>query len=118
MPGEISRFKYDELNGDGIYDGEPGVPGVTITLEGTDGMGNPVSMSTTTDGSGQFWFTDLPPGTYWVNETVPAGAVATTSISYGPIVLESGDLIKTIAGRFSFFVHYSLCTEEILITSD
>jgi protocatechuate 3,4-dioxygenase beta subunit len=94
VPAEITGYKFDDLNGDGIYDGEPGVPGVTITLEGTDGMGNPVSMSTTTDGSGQFWFIDLAPGTYWVNETVPPGAVATTPTSVGPIVLESGELVE------------------------
>ena len=42
------------LNGDGIQDpGEPGVGGVTVTLTGTDGQGNPVTLTTTTlpDGS-------------------------------------------------------------------
>jgi uncharacterized repeat protein (TIGR01451 family) len=51
--------------------GEPSIPGVTITLTGTDSNGNAVTKTTVTDGSGNYEFTDLFPGTYAVTETQP-----------------------------------------------
>ncbi len=55
---------------------EPRIAGVTITLTGTDAYGNAVTRTTTTDASGNYTFTDLPPsnGTgYTVTQTQPAG---------------------------------------------
>ncbi len=49
------------------------VPGVTITLTGTDVVGNPVSLTTTTDAFGNYSFDSLIAGTYTVTETQPAG---------------------------------------------
>ena len=57
---------------------EPRVAGVTITLSGTDAYGNAVSLTTTTDASGNYTFNDLSPsnGTgYTITETQPAGYV-------------------------------------------
>ena len=53
--------------------GELGIAGVTVTLTGTDDLGNPVTLTTTTDADGSYVFTDLRPGTYAVTETQPAG---------------------------------------------
>ena len=47
------------------------ISGVLITLNGTDGSGNPVTATTTTDASGFYQFVGLPPGTYSVTETQP-----------------------------------------------
>ncbi|OYV00599.1 MAG: hypothetical protein CFE45_08455, partial [Burkholderiales bacterium PBB5] len=55
---------------------EPRLAGVTLTLTGTDLFGNPVSLSTTTDSSGNYSFSALPPSSaagYTVTETQPAG---------------------------------------------
>src|SRR5207248_1579787 len=46
--------------------------GATVTLTGTDGSGAPVSLTTTTNASGLYSFTNLVPGTYVVTETQPA----------------------------------------------
>ena len=44
----------------GVRDaGEPGIEGVPVTLSGTDVLGNPVSLSTLTDGAGNYGFDDL-----------------------------------------------------------
>ncbi len=67
----IGNFVFDDTNGDGIQDGgEPGVAGVAMSL--SDSAGNPIA-TTTTDGSGVYSFTGLPPGDYIVGLTSPAG---------------------------------------------
>ena len=56
---------WDDLDGDGIQDvGEPGLDGVTVTLTGTDGAGNAVSLTTVTV-AGIYSF-DVAPGVYEV----------------------------------------------------
>ncbi len=65
---------YADLNNNGLREaGEPGIPGTTVTLAGTDVNGNPISQTTTTDSNGNYSFTDLPTGTYQVLETQPTG---------------------------------------------
>jgi sarcosine oxidase gamma subunit len=73
QPVSISGNVYDDTNDNGVDNAEPGVAGVTITLTGTNGMGNPVSLSTTTASNGTYSFSGLTPGNYTVTETPPAG---------------------------------------------
>lgn len=49
-----------------------GIEGVTIRLFGRDGSGNLVNLVTTTDFNGNYFFTDLAPGRYQINEIQPA----------------------------------------------
>ncbi|MBX3668351.1 MAG: DUF11 domain-containing protein [Rhodocyclaceae bacterium] len=64
----IAGSVYVDANDNGLRDaGEPGIAGVTITLSGTSGG------TTVTDASGAFGFSNLPPGTYTLTETQPAG---------------------------------------------
>ena len=64
-PTDLGDFVWVDLDGDGIQDvGEPGLAGVTVTLVGTDGLGNAVSLSDVTDASGAYGFANLAPGTY------------------------------------------------------
>jgi fimbrial isopeptide formation D2 family protein/uncharacterized repeat protein (TIGR01451 family) len=73
-PASLSGRVYRDDDNDGTSDtGEPGISGVTITLTGTDDLGNPVTLTTTTDASGVYTFTNLRPGTYTVSETQPSG---------------------------------------------
>ena len=74
--GQLSgTVYYDGSAGgynNGVQDaGEPGISGVTVQLSGTDSAGNPVTQSTTTDSTGHYQFTNLPPGTYKIVETQP-----------------------------------------------
>ena len=81
VPGSIHGFKFEDLNGDGVYDpaNEPPLAGVVFTLTGTALQSSRTTASDGTDG--QFWFTGLLPGTYTVTETVPAGFEPTTPIT-------------------------------------
>jgi uncharacterized repeat protein (TIGR01451 family)/fimbrial isopeptide formation D2 family protein len=55
--------------------GEPGIPGVTVTLTSADGA----TLTTTTDAAGDYSFANLPPGSYTASPTagLPAGATET-----------------------------------------
>ena len=68
----ISDFVWEDLNGNGIQDGgEPGIDGVTVTLTGNDGFGNPVNLNEVTAGGGLYEFMDIVPGTYTLNFALP-----------------------------------------------
>jgi large repetitive protein len=59
--GSLSGTVYYDANNNGINNaGEPGISGVSLTLSGTDASGGSVSMTTATDSSGNFTFSDLP----------------------------------------------------------
>ncbi|MGV8960174.1 MAG: SdrD B-like domain-containing protein [Stenotrophomonas sp.] len=56
------RVFYDQNdNGDQNLPGDTGIAGVQVTLSGTDHDGNPVSLTATTDSSGDYRFAHLPP---------------------------------------------------------
>lgn len=65
--------------GNGIADlGEPGLPGVTITLtfagpDGILGTGDDTIQTANTNASGAYSFSNLLPGSYQVSKTTPAG---------------------------------------------
>ncbi len=74
-PAALSGTVYRDLNNDGVQAGagETGIAGTTVTVTGTDDLGQAVSLSTTTDASGNYAFANLRPGTYTLTETQPAG---------------------------------------------
>ena len=70
----LSGYVFVDQANDGHRDpGDPGVPNVTLTLTGTDNLGQSVSRSATTNVGGDFAFTNLRPGTYRLDETQPTG---------------------------------------------
>ncbi|MDO5067425.1 MAG: SdrD B-like domain-containing protein [Propionibacteriaceae bacterium] len=76
VAGTIGDHAWFDLNDNGIQDaGEPPASGITVTLTGTDDLGNDVSLTTTTDDAGQYQFANLRaagPGGYVVNfEKIP-----------------------------------------------
>ncbi|MCL4876277.1 MAG: DUF11 domain-containing protein [Anaerolineae bacterium] len=69
----LSGFVYVDQNNNGIYETEPGISGVTVTVTGTDVLGGIVNTSTTTLADGSYSFTNLNPGNYTIAETQPTG---------------------------------------------
>ncbi|MBI5858505.1 MAG: carboxypeptidase regulatory-like domain-containing protein [Sphingobacteriales bacterium] len=69
---------WNDLNNNGIQDaGEPGIPGVTVTLYAANGT--TVLATTTTDALGNYLFTNLDAGSYVVGFSgLPAGYVFAT----------------------------------------
>ena len=80
LPACVGDTIWQDTNANGIQDaGEPGIAGATVTLY--DAAGNPIGTVTTT-GTGKYQFCDLPPGTYVVGVTPPAGSTL-TAVSKG-----------------------------------
>jgi hypothetical protein len=74
----LSGTVFNDLNRDGIQEsGEPGLAGVIMTLTGTDTLGNHVVLTTTTDANGNFTFSNVPAGTYMLQQS------AVSNLLYG-----------------------------------
>ncbi len=82
-PVTIGDYVWEDMNGNGIQDdGSTGISGVTVNLyyagpDGTFGTSDDDSFSTTTGLTGNYSFTNLPPGNYKVEFVTPAGYVIT-----------------------------------------
>ncbi len=65
----IGDFVWNDLNGNGLQDvGEPGIKGAVVKLT----MPNGTVLTTTTNATGNYSFTNLAPGTYTVTFVTPA----------------------------------------------
>jgi len=74
LPASISGTVFSDANNNGIQNsGEIGIAGVTITLSGTDDLGNAPYLTAITDVNGNYSFNALRPGNYTVSETQPNG---------------------------------------------
>ena len=75
----LGDFVWEDLNGDGQQDtGEPGIPGVTVSLTWPNGT----TVVTTTNADGFYHFTQLQPNTiYTVTFGMPTGYTPTTANS-------------------------------------
>lgn len=72
--GSLAGGVYNDTNGNGRRDAdEPAIPGVTVTLTGSDARGNAITLTTVSGDDGSYLFTGVPGGTYNVVETQPAG---------------------------------------------
>src|SRR5205807_1517640 len=92
-PVTVGGLVYQDSNGNGLLDaGEPGIGSVTLTLSGTNGLGQAITAITTTAANGTYSFSSdsssnaLLPGTYQVAETLPGGYLA------------SGNAVGTVNG--------------------
>jgi parallel beta-helix repeat protein len=95
-PSSISGVAFEDFNNDGEVDfGEQGIPGVSITLTGTDDLGNAVNLNQLTDGDGAYVFLNLRPGCYTIVETQPNGytqGINEVGTAGGTVALDQFDL--------------------------
>jgi uncharacterized repeat protein (TIGR01451 family) len=73
--GQIAGWVYVDSNNDGVRQaGEPGIPGVNVTLTGRSASGLAVNATVVTDANGRYVFTGLLPADatgYTLRETQP-----------------------------------------------
>ncbi|MCX6674722.1 MAG: hypothetical protein NTY37_13200 [Methanothrix sp.] len=87
----ISGMKYNDLNGNGANDGEPGMEGWKITLSGTTEGNEAAQKELTTAKDGSYRFESLMPGTYTITEAEQSGWVRTAPAdgSYSVALLDA-----------------------------
>ena len=79
LPSSLAGSVYFDANDDGVRQGgEAGITGVTVTLTGTDDLGNAATTTATTATDGSYSFAGLRPGSYRLAETPPGGTLAGT----------------------------------------
>jgi uncharacterized repeat protein (TIGR01451 family) len=84
-PGTITGVVYVDSNGSVTKQGaEATLPSVTVTLSGTDFLGNPVSATALTNSGGTYTFANLLPGDYSVTVAPVPGYTHTGSSVEGP----------------------------------
>jgi len=95
LEGTIGDRVYNDLNGNGVDDGEPGLSGVVVFLDsntnGSLDLGEPME---TTDGTGAYDFTNVAAGNYSVMvdaTTVPTGFALTTPSNPVAVALSAGE---------------------------
>lgn len=89
MLGQVGGAAYIDLSRDQVrQSGEPGVGGVTITLQ----QGATVVGTDTTDGEGHYQFTNLMAGSYSVTAMVPPAFTALGPLSQGIVVNVGGSV--------------------------
>ena len=73
-PSRIAGLVFEDANRNGaLDDSDRAISGVEIVLNGTDDLGQSVTLRTRTDGDGRYRFDGLRPGTYEVSERQPDG---------------------------------------------
>ncbi len=88
LPSGLQGQAFLDNNGNHQFDqGDTPLGGVTVTLTGTDVLGNSVNRVTQTDANGVYTFPSLVPGIYSVTETRPAGVLGTDQIGNITIAL-------------------------------
>jgi fimbrial isopeptide formation D2 family protein len=81
-PCAIGHYTWLDINGDGLQDaGDPALPGVPVALYQSNVLAQSSLQitNTLTSASGFYQFTNLPPGTYEVSFTPPAGGYTASS---------------------------------------
>src|SRR5262249_12345024 len=73
-PSSLSGVVWFDANDNGSKGKlESGIGQVALTLTGTNDLGQPITLSTTTASDGSYSFGNLRPGTYTIKETPPSG---------------------------------------------
>lgn len=111
-PVSVSGTVFRDRNNDGVQQGaDTPLAGVQITLSGTDWQNNPVNFTTTTDASGNYSFTNLPPSNgagYTVTEPTQPTDTSNGITTAGPAVPNgtagAATAVTTLPSRISGIV--------------
>jgi hypothetical protein len=86
IPAGVSGYAYLDINRNNVFDtGDTGFSGLTVTLTGTNALGQSINLTTTTDVNGYYAFTGLFGGTYSIVLTAPGGIYNTEVANVGTV---------------------------------
>jgi len=98
----ISGTVFDDLNANGVKDpGEPGIAGIVVSLNALFGP-TPTLLTTTSDGSGAYSFTNLVDGTYSPIFSVANRKVTSTGAALPFISVSGGQVVNADLGMTTF----------------
>jgi len=102
----ISGMKYNDLDGNGVNDGEPGMGDWKITLSGTADGNSDVQKEATTASDGSYKFENLLAGTYTIAEVDQSGWVRTAPQegSYSVVLVDADVTGKDFGNHGSWSV--------------
>jgi hypothetical protein len=107
-PSVLSGTVYHDINRTGRFDlGDQFIPGVLVTLTGTDIFGDPVMRQTVANAQGFYAFGNLIAGTYTVRESQPAGFLQGTNNVGSKGGAASGDSITTRLEQATNAINYN-----------
>jgi uncharacterized repeat protein (TIGR01451 family) len=96
----ISGTVYRDNDSNGaLSGGDTRLVGVPLSLSGTTATGLAVSLSTTTDGSGNYSFGSLAAGTYLITETQPAGHIDGVETAGNPATTFGGTISGVVGSN-------------------
>lgn len=92
----VSCDKNNEASiiGTASADGGEVLSGITVKLYSEDAE---LLLNTTTDGEGNFSFTDLDAGNYFIGATITVGDVVWDTGNTPQIIYVSGEIVKEVA---------------------
>lgn len=97
----LGDFVWKDLDRDGAQDaGEPGLPGVTITLSGTDDLGS-VTRTAVTGADGKYLFGNLRPGSYRVTFGNASGYTRTVANATGDALDSDANVLTGQTGLYT-----------------
>lgn len=109
--GSVVACKVYDRNANGAADeGEPGVAGWSMSLEGTDATGETVSLVALTGADGCADFGPLLPGTYVLREAAPSGPWQSTGETSAQVNVTSTLDGATLSGTRHRVAFTNLCT--------
>jgi uncharacterized repeat protein (TIGR01451 family) len=100
--GKIVVKKFNDLNGDGVKNGDEQWISQEFTLTGADKSGAITPKTGTTAGGDGYEFTDLRPGTYQLAEVLASGWFQTTDVLNKDIVLAAGGTTTIEVGNTQY----------------
>ncbi len=103
--GIVEGYVWADENADGErQEGEPGIPDVTLRLGRQTGLLSLADWETTTDATGFYRFTDIPPGTYVLSVILP-GAVYPTTATVVQVKAEANTVTHVDFGLYRLTQH-------------
>lgn len=105
----VTGRKYNDLNGNGVDDSDPGLAGWTITVSGTVNG----SASAVTDSLGNYSIDSVFTGLHTITETPQAGWTMTFPTTPYSFTAVSGNLANPVTARdFGNFHNYSISGQK------
>ena len=93
LPGSIAGIVFNDANNNGVQDGGEG-PLANVNVCATP-VGGGTPICDLTDGTGAYLIPSVPPGSYTVTETNPAGYLSTTPDTL-PVTVQSGQNVTNV----------------------